>query len=180
MGPRACLRARVHANYNLFIDVSMYRCASWTLRVWTSLWTPRAMSSVRYTRMNVWCFDSSVVRCVCRGCVSCCCGHGKASTLCLTSRSMHVSCLKIHFTVYWCVQVNSSPGFEGLERASHVNVAAAFIAQASTTISEHKAEMRQRRRKRTLQEVAIQEDHMPEGPAVKKQKGARRSSMRRP
>lgn len=77
---------------------------------------------------------------------------------------------------YKVCEINSSPGFEGLERASEINVAAAMLKSVKDTVLQDRKEARIRRRKKTLEVVPVQKEH--EGPGQVVKRNIRRSMKR--
>eukprot|EP00808_Paulinella_micropora_P021029 g53039.t1 len=60
---------------------------------------------------------------------------------------------------YKVCEVNSSPGFEGLERATGINIAQAMLNGVMTFLEERNGQKFARRGKKTLKVVSLQEEH---------------------
>jgi gamma-F420-2:alpha-L-glutamate ligase len=77
---------------------------------------------------------------------------------------------------YKICEINSSPGFEGLEHASEINVAKAMLLSVQKTVMQDRKEARIRRRKKTLEVVPVQKEQLGSSTGgVRRRKSMKRS-----
>lgn len=62
-------------------------------------------------------------------------------------------------STYVVCEVNSSPGFEGLEQATKTNIAGAMMDEVIAVAAEHVNEDHAAQKKRKTRKYALQEEH---------------------